>query len=91
MSDKKHFYLTMTCEEIDQLRAIGGGSLTAGLRALVSVDVSEFTLDKLYTHRTSVRLLPEDLQTFKDVGGGNITKGIRRALYVTLSKADQIN
>lgn len=91
MSDKKHFYLTMTCEEIDQLRDIGGGSLTAGLRKLLTVDVSEFTLDQLFTHRTSVRLLPEDLQSFKDIGGGNITKGIRRALTVTLSKSNKIN
>lgn len=90
MSAKKHFYLTMTCEEIDQLRAVGGGSLTEGLRHLLTVDVTEFTLDKLYTHRTSVRLLPEDLETFKGIGGGNITKGIRRALTVVLSKTDQI-
>tara|TARA_R110000822_G_scaffold3036_10_gene13881 strand:+ start:112 stop:387 length:276 start_codon:yes stop_codon:yes gene_type:complete len=91
MSDKKHFYLTMTCEEIDQLRAIGNGSLTAGLRTIVGEDISDFTLDMLYTHRTSVRLSPEDLQTFKDIGGGNITKGIRRSLYVSLSKSNQIN
>jgi hypothetical protein len=90
MTDKKHFYLTMTCEEIDQLRNLGSGSLTAGLRSLLTADVSEFTLDKLFTHRTSVRLLPEDLQTFKDIGGGNVTKGIRRALTVVLSKSDQI-
>lgn len=91
MTDKKHFYLTMTCEEIDQLRTLGGGSLTAGIRHLLANDISEFTLDKLFTHRTSVRLLPEDLESFKSIGGGNVTKGIRRALTVVLSKTDQIN
>jgi hypothetical protein len=80
--NKVHFYLTMTCDEIEQLRRIGGGSITAGL--------CNFTLDKLYTHRTSVRMLPDDLQTFKDIGGGNVTKGIRRALHVNMSRENLI-
>lgn len=88
--NKVHFYLTMTCDEIEQLRRIGSGSITAGLCNLVQEDVSSFTLDKLYTHRTSVRMLPDDLQTFKDIGGGNVTKGIRRALHVNMSRENLI-
>jgi hypothetical protein len=86
---KRQLYLNLKLSEIEFIRAVGGGSFTNGLRALVAIELPPVQMADIYHHRTSVRITPDDVRNFMDKGNGSVTFGIRRAMQAKLDSLQE--